>query len=89
MRLLAGMRLATGHADVDQVLGSLVALCAPEISRLLSAGDEALSTRAQSGPGALEDPALEVLSEEPINMDAVLDRALRRSGADGTVTHDG
>lgn len=66
-RLLARMRLATGHPEIDAVLESLVALCRGEIRRLLAERDAALS----AGParGVLEDRRLEVLSEIAIDLD--------------------
>lgn len=73
-RLLKDMRMATGHAEINQLLCSVVALCAPEIDRILSARDEALLLRSRLGPDALEDPKLELLSEARIDLDDILHR---------------
>ncbi len=72
-RLLSGMRLNTGHPDIDAVLESVVALCLAEIRQLLAARDAALSGRPARG--VLAERGLEVLSETAI----ALDRKLARS----------
>lgn len=63
-RLLARMRLDTGHTHIDAVLESVVALCAGEIHRLMAARDATLSGR--SAHGVLADQGLELLSETAI-----------------------
>ena len=72
-RLLAQMRLNTGHSDIDATLESVVTLCLAEISQLLAARDAALSR----GPprGVLANRGLEVLSEMGIELDRKLEAA--------------
>lgn len=69
-RLLARMRLNTGHPDIDAVLESVVALCLAEIRQLLAARDAALS-RAPAR-GVLANRGLEVLSEIALDLDRKL-----------------
>ncbi|MDE1895300.1 MAG: hypothetical protein KGJ96_12805 [Xanthomonadaceae bacterium] len=69
-RLLAGMRLRTGHATIDTVLESVVALCTEDIRAILAARDEALAGAAPCA--VLDDRRLEVLSCQAIALDAKL-----------------
>lgn len=70
LELLDAIRLDTGHAEVDAVIESVTRLCQPELRALMARRDEAL--RAHAGPNTLADPALEVLSEVRIDLDARL-----------------
>lgn len=65
--LLSSMRLDTGHGEVDAVIESTIRLCLPEIEALLSRRDQALAGHAEVSK--LEDSALELLSESPIDLD--------------------
>jgi hypothetical protein len=70
-RLLADMRLHTGHAAIDTVLECVVALCRDEIRSVLAARDANLS--ASVSRSALEDSRLEVLSCQAIALDGKLE----------------
>jgi len=69
-QLLARMHLNTGYPEIDAVLEGVVALCPEEIHRVLSERDAALA--GGSTRGVLDDPALEILSERPIDLDSKL-----------------
>ncbi|TAN25057.1 MAG: hypothetical protein EPN31_16090 [Castellaniella sp.] len=69
-RILADMRLRTGHDAIDNVLECVVALCMDEIRMILEARDAALS--ANKRRTVLEDTQLEVLSSRAIALDAKL-----------------
>lgn len=69
-RLLATMRLRTGHAAIDTVLECVVALCMDDIRGLLAARDVELSRARSKQP--LADRQLEVLSSTPVSLDAKL-----------------
>lgn len=69
-RLLADMRLHTGHEAIDAVLECVVALCRDEIHAILAARDVTLSEKAS--PCVLQDVQLEVLSSQPIALDRKL-----------------
>ena len=84
LELLAGLRLNTGHAEVDTVIASVAQLCRPELQELMRQRDESL--RAHPGPERLQDPSLELLSECRIDWDATLGRV---SSAPGCVTSPG
>lgn len=62
--LLARMRLDTGHANIDAVLESVVALRVGEIHEVMAKRDAALSR--QPAQGVLADRKLELLSEMAI-----------------------
>lgn len=66
-RLLATMRLDTGHAAIDTVLEAVMTLCGDEIDALLAERDATLARHAADG--VLEDRRLEVLSERSIALD--------------------
>jgi hypothetical protein len=70
-RLLADMRLHTGHAAIDTVLECVVALCRDEIRSVLAARDASLS--ASVSRSVLEDSRLEVLSCQAIALDGKLE----------------
>lgn len=69
-RLLANMKLDTGHEAVDSVIESLVGLYRDEIRTLLDQRDRALF--AWHGDNVLSDEKLELLSELAINVDTKL-----------------
>lgn len=69
-RMLANMRLRTGHDAIDTVLECVVALCMDEIRMNLAVRDAVLSTTARRT--VLEDAKLEVLSCQAIALDAKL-----------------
>ncbi len=69
-RLLAQMRLNTGHSEIDAVLESVVALCLAEISQLLAARDHALSSAPARD--VLANRKLEILSEIDVDLDRKL-----------------
>ena len=73
MDLLSKMELDTGNAEIDAVIESTVRLHLPELAELMAARDRAMT--AHAGPNRLDDPALELLSEVQIDLDARL-RAL-------------
>ena len=66
-RLLAQMRLKTGHPQIDAVIECVTTLCRDEIRALLAARDMALFRR--NARNVLRDESLEVLSEVPVNLD--------------------
>ncbi len=66
-KLLAAMKLETGHPVIDAVLESVIALFQREISDLAGARDRTL--RNARGPDILADRSLEVLSETRIDLD--------------------
>lgn len=68
--LLDRMALDTGYPEVDAVLETVVRLCGPELRELMHRRDAAL--RAHPGPGKLQDEALELLAEMPIDLDSKL-----------------
>ncbi len=70
-RLLADMRLQTGHAAIDAVLECVAALCRGEIRTILAARDARLS--ANVSRSVLEDSRLEVLSCQAIALDGKLE----------------
>ncbi len=70
LELLSSMKLDTGHPEVDAVIDSVARLCAPQLQELMRRRDEAL--RSHPAPGKLQDEALELLSEVPIDWDATL-----------------
>ncbi len=67
--LLQTLRLSTGHAAIDTVLESVIALHRREIRALIERRDDAWFARAARGPGALEDRALEVPSFLSLDLD--------------------
>ncbi|MDE2307904.1 MAG: hypothetical protein KGJ97_06380 [Xanthomonadaceae bacterium] len=69
-RILAEMRLRTGHRAIDTVLECVVALCMDEIRALLAERDAALSGRDERT--VLADTRLEVLSFRDISLDEKL-----------------
>lgn len=69
-RMLASMRLRTGHDAIDTVLECVVALCMDEIRMILAVRDATLS--AAAGRAVLADTQLEVLSCQTIALDAKL-----------------
>jgi hypothetical protein len=69
-RMLANMRLRTGHDAIDTVLECVVALCMDEIRMILAARDAILSGSARQD--VLADSELEVLSGQTIALDAKL-----------------
>lgn len=73
MDLLSKMELDTGNAEIDAVIESTVRLHLPELAELMASRDRAMS--AHAGLNRLDDPALELLSEVRIDLDARL-RAL-------------
>lgn len=74
LELLRALRLSTGHAAIDTVLESVIALHRPQIRRLLAHRDAAWFARAARGPGALEDRALKVPSVFSLDLDRRLSR---------------
>lgn len=83
VELLASMRLATGHPEIDAVVESTVRLCMAEVADLMSARDRALAVHP--GPDKLGTPSLELLSEVVVDLDAKLidqsDRAILGAGS--------
>ena len=69
-RILADMRLRTGHRAIDTVLECVVALCLDEIRALLAERDAALSGKDKRT--VLADTQLEVLSFRDISLDEKL-----------------
>lgn len=69
-RILAGMRLHTGHDAIDTVLECVVALCMDEVRMILAARDAAMSVKKRRA--VLDDTRLEVLSSRTIALDAKL-----------------
>jgi len=69
-RLLANMRLDTGHPHIDAVLECVMALCVDEIRDALAARDATLSRHPVGD--ILTDQSLEVLSEQAIALDEKL-----------------
>lgn len=76
-RLLAGMRLHTGHDAIDTVLECVVALCMDEIRTLLAERDAALSAKKRRS--VLEDTRLEVLSSRAIALDTKLEASCHQA----------
>ena len=68
--LLDGLRLDTGHAAIDAVIQSVLAMHRAEIRQLLQRRDEVLFGREGD---VLADHGLEVLSEIKIDVDAKLE----------------
>jgi len=69
-RILADMRLRTGHRAIDTVLECVVALCLDEIRALLAERDATLSGKNKRT--VLADTQLEVLSFRDISLDEKL-----------------
>jgi len=69
-RLLADIRLDTGHPHIDTVLECVMALCLDEIRDVLAARDSALSHHPERD--ILTDQRLELLSEQAIALDEKL-----------------
>lgn len=67
LELLSTMELDTGHEEIDAVVESTVRMCLPELAELFADRDRALS--ANGGVGLLDDLALELISEIPIDLD--------------------
>jgi hypothetical protein len=76
--LLASLRLATGHPNLDDVVQATLALCREELVQLLARRDAALG--ANPAARKLHDPSLEVLSEIRLELDAKL-QAMQRFSA--------
>lgn len=70
LELLSTMALDTGNAEIDAVIESTVRLCLPDLANLLAVRDRVLADCG--GPNMLNDPALELLSETQIDLDARL-----------------
>ena len=68
VQLLAEIDLDTGHPEIDAMIVSLIRLCQEDIEALLAERDRALISRPPGG--VLEDRALEILAEIPLNLDA-------------------
>ena len=79
LRLIASLRLETGHEALDRLIGALARVCAPQIEALMRERDESLFARAQAGLGVLADQKLEILSELRIDLDQILSQ--RSEGA--------
>lgn len=73
-RLLCEIDLDTGHLEIDTMIVSLVRICQQDIETLLVERDRTLASRPPSG--VMEDRALEILSEVPLNLDAKMANAL-------------
>ena len=76
LALLESMTLDTGYAAIDAVLTALAELYRSDIRSLMSQRDRSLRARAAKGPGTLEDPNVEVLSELPLDLDGRISAAL-------------
>ncbi len=72
MQLLASIQLKTGHPRVDAVIECVIHLCQPEIQSVLRQRDTTLASF--SGANKLQDEGLELLSEQPIDLDEKLQR---------------
>ena len=68
VRLLAEIDLDTGHPEIDAMIVSLIRLCQKDIETLLDERDRTLASRPPRG--VLDDRALEILAEIPLNLDA-------------------
>lgn len=76
LTLLESMKLDTGYPAIDAVLTALVELYRTEIRSLIVERDRSLRARAVKGPGTLNDPNVEVLSELPLDLDGRIASAL-------------
>ena len=72
--LLSKIDTDTGHPEIDVVMVSLVRLCQEDIEALLAKRDGTLASRLPKR--VLEDRALEILTEIPLNLDARTANAL-------------
>jgi len=72
MQLLASIQLKTGHPRVDAVIECVIHLCQPEIQSVLRQRDTTVASF--SGANKLQDEGLELLSEQPIDLDEKLQR---------------
>ena len=72
--LLSKIDIDTGHPEIDVVMVSLVRLCQEDIEALLAKRDGTLASRLPKR--VLEDRALEILTEIPLNLDARTANAL-------------
>lgn len=72
VRMIAGLRLSTGHALIDEVIVAITRLYRLQIDGLMQQRDATLIDRARLGPGTLDDESMEVLSELRINPDQQL-----------------
>lgn len=74
VRLLSEIDLNTGHSEIDAMIVSLVRLCQEDIEALLAERDRAFVEHLPKG--VLEDRALEILAEIPLNLDVRIANAL-------------
>jgi len=72
--LLSKIDTDTGHPEIDVVMVSLVRLCQEDIEALLAKRDGTLASRLPKR--VLEDRALEILTEIPLNLDAKIANVL-------------
>ena len=73
-RLLCEIDLDTGHLEIDTMIVSLVRICQQDIETLLVERDRTLASRPPRG--VMDDRALEILAEVPLNLDAKMANAL-------------
>jgi hypothetical protein len=76
LALLESMILDTGYPAIDAVLTGLAELYRTEIRTLMSQRNQSLRARAAKGPGTLDDPDVEVLSELALDLDGRIATAL-------------
>lgn len=76
LTLLESMTLDTVYPAIDALLTGLAELYRTEIRSLMSQRDRSLRARAVKGPGTLDDPTVEVLSELPLDLDGRISTAL-------------
>lgn len=79
LRLLQSMSLDTGYKLIDRLIVSLVQLHRPQLLSLFRKRDRALLARARRGTGTLDDEAVEVLSEIPVDLDRAISTARSRA----------